>query len=458
MAPFALRVSNDKLKAYLTLTPSPDDNLTLDSIVEQLKSSGIVENIDQATINSALAQRLWNQSFLVAQGQGPVRGADGKIEYYFDVDPKFTPKINEDGSVDYRNLNISQNVKAGQELAKSIMPQAGIDGVDVFGKVITAPKGKFAKLIKGKNTSYANPDNTIIQSDIDGNVKMSHGGAVEVDAAFTVGKDVDFNIGNIDITGDLVIQGDIKSGFKVKATGEIDIAGTVEDAEIETEGTVIVKRGFIGDGHGIIRAGKDTILRFIHGQKVFAGADIYIHEESVQSELTAGGSIIAQDGKGVIIGGTARAGKTLTAKILGNNRYTKTTIIVAEKAGMQERILQLTKDLHGLEAKLNQITEKMMFFMNKNSKSKLSQAEEVEFRTLDKISADITVTQEALQAELKELESKLVELRAIANVRILKTIYPGTTLRIAGLIKEIIEEKGPGDYKIVDGAIVYHSH
>jgi uncharacterized protein len=458
MAPFALRISNDKLKAYLTLTPSSADTMDIGSIAEQLKTSGIAADINEAAIKDAVERKAWNESILIAQGREPQRGTDGTVEYYFDIHPKSTPKINADGSVDYRNLNISQSVTAGQELARLIMPQVGIDGVDVFGKVIPAPKGKFAKLSKGKNTSYANPENTVIKSDIDGNVKMNYGGTVEVDAAFTVGKDVDFNTGNIDITGDLVIQGDIKSGFKVKATGEIDISGTVEDGEIETDGTVLVKRGFIGDGKGVIKAGKDAIVRFVHGQKVFAGNDIYIHEEAVQAELTACGSIIAQDGKGVIIGGTARAGKTLTAKILGNNRYTKTEIVVAEKVGMQERILQLTKDLNGLDAKLNQITDKMMYFMNKNSKSKLSQAEEVEFRSLDKISADITVTQDTLRAELKELEAKLIELRAIANVRVLKTIYPGTVLRIAGLKKEIIEEKGPGDYKVVNGAIEYHSH
>jgi len=457
MASFALRISNDKLKAYLTLNPAANENLAFPNIIEQIKTAGIAADIDEIIIKDALERKRWGESLLVAKGREPIRGTDGTIEYFFDIHPKFTPKISTDGSVDYRNLNISQNVVAGQELAKMIMPEAGKDGVDIFGKPIPAPRGKFAKLFKGKNTSFGNPENTVVKADIDGNVKMSHGGAVEVDAAFTVNKDVDFNTGNIDITGDLVIQGDIKAGFKVKATGEIDIAGTVEDAEIETEGTVLVKRGFLGDGHGIIKAGKDVIIRFVRGQKVIAGMDIHLHEEAVQADLTACGSIIAEDGKGVIIGGTTRAGKTIIAKTLGNNRYTKTEIIVGEKTGLRERILQITKDLHGLESKLAQLTDKMMFFMNKSSKLKLSTTEENEFRALDKISADITVTQETLQSELKELEAKLVELRAIALVRILKSIYPGTVLRIAGLIKEITEERGPGDYKIVDGSIVFHS-
>jgi uncharacterized protein len=458
MAPFALRFSSDKLKAYLTLNPAADENLSLADIIDQLKTAGIAADIDEAVIKDAIERKRWNESLLIAKGREQIRGKDGTVEYFFDIHPKFTPKVNPDGSVDYRNLNITQNVIAGQELARSIMPEPGIDGIDIFGKAIPAPRGKFAKLSKGKNTSFANPENTVVKADINGNVKMSYGGAVEVDAAFTVGKDVDFNTGNIDITGDLVIQGDIKAGFKVKATGEIDIAGTVEDAEIETEGTVLVKRGFLGDGHGIIKAGKDVIIRFVHGQKIIAGMDIHVHEEAVQADLTAGTSIIAQDGKGVIIGGTTRAGKTLIAKTLGNNRYTKTEIIVAEKSGLQDRILQITKDLHGLDDKLGQLTDKMMFFMNKSSKLKLSTTEENEFRSLDKISADITVTQETMKTELKDLDAKLAELRALALVRILKTIYPGTILRIAGLIKEISEEKGPGDYKIVDGSIVFHSH
>jgi uncharacterized protein len=453
MTPYSLKISDDKYRAFLTIEPPFTDNVTVDSILGHLHNAGVVFGIDEAAIRDLIERKSPGEKKIVAAGKSPVKGKDGAVEYLFSTQQKLQPKINADGSADYRNLNLTQNVIAGQELARLIPPPAGENGRNVLGNIIPAPKGKPARISKGKNTSFADTEKNILKSDIDGNVKLDHGGAIEVDAVFKVPNSVDFNTGNIDIKGDLTVNGDIKAGFKVKASGEIEVGGTIEDAEIDAGGSVLVKGGFLGDGKGIIRSGNDIILKFIHGQKVVALHDIHVHEESIQGDLSAGESILANEGKGIIIGGKANAGKNAIIKVIGNVQYTKTEIVVAEKAGLKERVAQLNKEINGLNAKIDEITKQMTSIMTKGAKSKLSPSEENEFRILDKLSADITATEQALRSELTGFEEKLKELRLVAFIKVLKRVYPGTVLRIAGLTLEINEEFGPGEFRVVNNQI-----
>jgi hypothetical protein len=455
MVPYSLKISDDKLKAFLMLESSENANFTFDELISYINGSGVVYGINEDAIKSIIDRKATGEKLLIAEAKLPVRGADGSIEYRFETQRKLAPKIRADGSVDFHNLNLTQNVVSGQELARLVPPTDGEDGINVLGNIIHAPKGKPTRLHKGKNTNFADDEKNVLKSDIDGNVKLDHSGAVEVDAAFTVKNNVDFNTGNIDINGDLIIQGDVKAGFKVRASGDIEIGGTIEDSEITSDGSILAKGGFLGDGKGMIKAHKNVILKFVRGQKVLAGENIEVHEEAIQADLMAEGSVNAQDGRGIVIGGVVRAGKNASIRIIGNIQYTKTEIIVAEKSGLKERIDKLNKDVSGLDAKLNEITGKMTFIMSKGSKAKLSIAEENEFRLLDKLSADITATHDTLVAELTGLEEKLRELRAVAFVYVSNRIYPGTVLKIAGLVREINEELGSGEFRVVDGQIAY---
>ena len=59
---------------------------------------------------------------------------DGRIEYFFNTSLNTRPKRNEDGTVDYHNLNTVSMVKQGQKLAQLIAPDLGESGRDVYGK------------------------------------------------------------------------------------------------------------------------------------------------------------------------------------------------------------------------------------------------------------------------------------------------------------------------------------
>jgi uncharacterized protein (DUF342 family) len=65
----------------------------------------------------------------MAQGTPPENGKDAKVIYNFEVDPSQV-KLKErvDGTINFKELNLIQNVVESQPLAKKIPPEAGKDG------------------------------------------------------------------------------------------------------------------------------------------------------------------------------------------------------------------------------------------------------------------------------------------------------------------------------------------
>ena len=53
----------------------------------------------------------------------------------------------------------------------------------------------------------------------------------------------------------------------------MDIGGTVEDAQIECGGNILIKQGFTGGGKGLINVKKNISITFMWNQEVKAGED-----------------------------------------------------------------------------------------------------------------------------------------------------------------------------------------
>lgn len=87
---------------------------------------------------------------IFAKGKNPIHGKDAKIEYFFNTNLNLKPKKNEDGSVDYRDLNTISHVKAGDLLARLIPEDPGTPGMNVFGEEISP------RTVRSLTLDYAN--------------------------------------------------------------------------------------------------------------------------------------------------------------------------------------------------------------------------------------------------------------------------------------------------------------
>ena len=152
-------------------------------------------------------------------------------------------------------------------------------------------------------------------------------------------------------------SGNVKSGFIIKADGDIEINGIVEAAEIEAGGNIIIKRGIQGQGKGFLKAVQDFKARYIENATVEAGKNINIVEAAMHSHLLAGKNIKIEGRKGLIVGGSAKAGEKLIAKIIGSPMSTYTEIEVGINPTLKKNHQSICKKLENMKADLHKINQ-----------------------------------------------------------------------------------------------------
>ena len=123
-----IRVVNRGWRHGLLFCPVMEEKPTLKKAVELLHRKGIVFGIDESAIERMLNQEINYKEVPIAYGQPPKKGQDARIKYYIDFDHKAKPSILEDGTVDYKELNLVHNVTKGQVLADLIPATEGIPG------------------------------------------------------------------------------------------------------------------------------------------------------------------------------------------------------------------------------------------------------------------------------------------------------------------------------------------
>ena len=94
-----------------------------------------------------------------------MHGRDAKIEYFFNTNKNLQPKRNEDGSVDYKELNTISHVHAGDLLARLIKEDPGKPGMSVYGDEIKPRTVRSLRLEYGNNITI-NEERTEIYSEV----------------------------------------------------------------------------------------------------------------------------------------------------------------------------------------------------------------------------------------------------------------------------------------------------
>ena len=95
---------------------------------------------------------------------------------------------------------------------------------------------------------------------------------------FEVKGDLDLNTGNIDFIGNVMIDGNVPSGYEIKAGGDVKITGLVEGATIEAQGSIHISGGIAGQKKAVVRAGVDLQTQYVNQAIIFAGNDIQVDQ------------------------------------------------------------------------------------------------------------------------------------------------------------------------------------
>ncbi|NLW24716.1 MAG: DUF342 domain-containing protein [Clostridia bacterium] len=352
---FVIRVSRDHLSAFLTIFPYDEEKenpVTLAQIKNELLKAGIVYGIDEVKILLALNEKKGVTDQLIAEGKKPVPGQNAQLKYYFNPHGvEIKPKELENGRVDFYNISLIQNVKKGQLLVEKIPATRGIPGVNVFGKEIPGLPGKDIPLPIGKNVNVSE-DMLKGYAACEGHVVFT-GGKVSVLDVLEIKGDVNFSTGNIEYSGNVIIKGHVREGFKVTSKGDVEIFGTVEGGHVFADGNIIVKKGIRGNKKSKIEAKKNVYSNFIENAYVKAGEDIIVNSGIMHSEVNAGLNVQVGGKRGVVVGGVCRAGKSLVCKNLGSNLATITIVEVGVNPDLWLAYNQVSRDIENIKQNLD---------------------------------------------------------------------------------------------------------
>ncbi|MFC1541983.1 flagellar assembly protein A [Candidatus Latescibacterota bacterium] len=425
---FELEISDDKYEAYVKVhKPINDGDFISEDLKGFLTEKGVTYGILNEEIENIFKQEIFDKNILVARGQKVVDEKDGETRYYFAT--KIKPKVDEKGNIDYKELNLIHNVTAGEKLAEIIPPKPGVEGITIFNENISPKKGVQPQLPVGKNTCPDANDPNILLSEIEGNVKL-RGTTVEVESVFVIRENVDFSTGNIDFKGSVVVNGDVKSGFKIKSQGDVQVNGIVEDAVIESEGNVLLKTGFIGKGSGQIIAKGDVTAKFCENQKIIADGDIYISEYVMHCNIQTNGKLFMTEKTGLIIGGEIYAVKGIEAKTVGNDNYTPTALFVGVDKEFNEK-LSVTKNHLAKIIEYQKNIEKILHKFSRIEllKKELPEKKKNMMNNLNNIKDEKEIEKKNTIVGVEKLQSKIDEFKE-ATVKIFDVVYPGTLINI----------------------------
>lgn len=428
-----VKVDEDKINAVCRFYPPSNGGnfLTKEDIVAEMVKAGVRYGVDESRIMLYFKDRRYCSDYVLAKATLPLQGRDATITYHFNTDLTMKPKTNEDGSVDFHKLDIISHCNKGDLLATLTPVDFGRPGIDVCGKPIK-PNKVINRVLRHGNKITMSEDGLNLYSDVNGHVSLTDG-RVFVSDTYEIPADVDSSTGDIDYEGNVVVRGNIITGFSVRAKGDIEVYGVVEGAYIEAGGQIILRRGMQGMNKGILKAYGNIITKFIENAEVIAGG--YINTDSIMhSKVSAKGDIIVGGRRGFVTGGVIRSGTLISLKTSGSHMGTNTILEVGIDPAVLDEFKELEKHIATLKAEREKVNQSIVMIRKKlqtGSKISYDKLETLKQITQASIYLNTQITEATQRYDILSLE---VEGNAAGMIKVQDTVYPGTKIIISNVV------------------------
>lgn len=421
-----VRISDDYYKAFISLEfHSSDHTVKTDEIIKTLKDKNIIFGLKYNVIEEICknSNAVFNE--LIAEGIPHENGVDAKIEFSMSKEHRAKPQILEDGRVDFKNMGFVETVKAGDVLAIKIPATTGKNGTTVTGKVIRAKDGKEAVFKIGKNIKLST-DGLNALAECDGTIIFDND-KIAVIQMLEIKKDVGVETGNIAFQGQVIVHGNVTSGYSIQCDGDLVINGVVEGAKISSNGSIVISRGIQGHDTADIYCGGHLTSNFINSATVYCKGDIETGA-IMNSQVKSDGRIIAKGKKGLIIGGEIISKSDIEANTIGSEMGIITSIKLGVDIEVIDELKALSaevKDLIDMHDKLDKSIKILKNKVDQNSEDERSIFMLKKY-SLNFIDLDEKLTEKRLRLKmLNELINNIhgAQLKA-------KSIFPGTRVKI----------------------------
>ncbi len=427
-AEVAVKISQDQLSAHLNYYPAlGGKKLTAAEIIKILNENRVVFGVDQDKINELVKKDLKLESVLIAKGKPPEQAKDAELVYHFDDKKKSIGTKREDGSIDYYDLGLINNVQPGDILVSKQPPEPGIPGKAVTGEEISPPPPKDKELPGGKNVERRD-DQTLVAK-ILGQVVVD-GNRINVLPNYEVNGDVDLSTGNIDFVGNVLIKGNILEGFIIKASGNVEVRGHVFTSDIDAGGDVIIQKGFVGKNKCHIKAKGNVNVKFVENGTIESEKSILVSDAIMHSQITVAEKLEVTKNKGLLVGGVIRAGNSIEANIIGSHLATATILEVGIDPQLKNKMGELEEVIKKDRSSLNKSLKAIEILIK--LRSEIGTLPEDKNLMLIRLQSTANRLQEDIdrkKLELENFEKKYDKIDA-GRIVVNKKIYPGVKISI----------------------------
>ncbi|MBF8983067.1 DUF342 domain-containing protein [Lutibacter sp. B2] len=425
-----LEISKDEMEAYISVEMQEETKLSRADIDEILEKNNVIYGLDDQVIDEIILEGRDCEKRIIAKGKLPENGKDGEVIYCFDVEQNHMRQIRKDGTIDFKELNSIKCVDKGAYIAEKIPATEGDAGMNIRGKEVKQKFGKKVCFKKGKNIVESACGLKLI-ADADGQVVLKDG-KVSISNVYEINGDLDTSVGNVHFNGNVIVRGDIKSGFMIEADGDVEVYGIVGSANIFATGDIKLHKGIHGKSVGKLVSRQNIVVKYVENCYIKADGDIYA-DVVMHSNLEANGSIVIEGQKGLIVGGEARATKDLKANIIGSVMETTTTIKVGIDPVNRDKNNLLKKDLKEINKNLENILKVIKVLSQIKGTPLFTEKKKEMLKKSISTEQYLNEKRETINKEISILNA-IFEKSKEGKVSASSTIYPGVKISIGDMI------------------------
>jgi len=430
--------------------------ITLDQITQALTKLKINNGISKKTLHLLIQKSKQAKpgaiyQAVVAKGTPPVNDKSATLKRLVETpdERKMIPKLKENGRVDMRDLGQLVTVKPGTPLMRKIPFQEGTPGVTVTSKIIKQKKGVDVALHIGENTELDPENENLLIATIAGVPKTISNGMM-VDNALII-ENVDIGFGHINYDGDIFVANNICDGMKVKASGNITVAGFIESANVECDGDLFVGKGILGhkraaDGSlysSEIKCQGSVTATFSQYTKMDIQKNLHIKNQLLHCMIHCQGHINVQNdsgNKGIILGGELYASHGVSTVILGSPAGTKTLINLT---GPYQKLIKIKEELIKEQLQEQNKINDVFIVQQKLTTIPPSEKKKAIVVRLDKNLEDAKNKLAILNTQIEKNSGELSEYFNVSNVIASKKIHNQISIAIGQDILLTQREYGP---------------
>lgn len=271
-----VEIPDDRMSVFITVDVGLAPNgVDLRTVAELLAAHGVHLSAEQLVKFAGANKRFStpNGRVVIANGVAPKRGTAPTLAVVAKA-------------VALSPVGEGEVVAGGAVLARIEGGTAGVDGVDVKGRVIPCvpPVPGFSV-----GAGAVAGEDRVVRAKVEGRFTQTLDGALRVFPLVEIAGDVDSTSQLKELGGDLRVSGCLKDQVVLRIEGSLCVAGSVEAQKVDVGEDLFVGGGLLGREHGVFTVARDLACRFATASEIKAGRNVETTADLLHCKVTCYG-------------------------------------------------------------------------------------------------------------------------------------------------------------------------